>query len=47
MAEIAGKLREVFVEALDLDGDAIRFLVSDEASFITGQVLDIDGGLAL
>jgi NAD(P)-dependent dehydrogenase (short-subunit alcohol dehydrogenase family) len=47
MAEIAGKLREVFVEALDLDDDAIRFLVSDEASFITGEVLDIDGGLAL
>jgi 3-oxoacyl-[acyl-carrier protein] reductase len=27
--------------------DAIRFLVSDEASFITGQVLGIDGGLVL
>jgi 3-oxoacyl-[acyl-carrier protein] reductase len=26
---------------------AIRFLVSEEASFITGQVLGIDGGLAL
>ncbi|WP_206784046.1 SDR family NAD(P)-dependent oxidoreductase [Amycolatopsis sp. MtRt-6] len=26
---------------------AIRFLVSDEASFITGQVLGIDGGLVL
>jgi 3-oxoacyl-[acyl-carrier protein] reductase len=27
--------------------NAIRFLVSDEASFITGQVLGIDGGLVL
>ncbi|MEC3980540.1 SDR family NAD(P)-dependent oxidoreductase [Amycolatopsis sp. H20-H5] len=26
---------------------AIRFLVSDEASFITGQILGIDGGLTL
>ncbi|RSM83332.1 3-oxoacyl-ACP reductase [Amycolatopsis sp. WAC 01375] len=27
--------------------NAIRFLVSDDASFITGQVLGIDGGLVL
>ncbi len=26
---------------------AIRFLVSDEASFITGQILGVDGGLVL
>jgi 3-oxoacyl-[acyl-carrier protein] reductase len=26
---------------------AIRFLISDEAAFITGQVLGVDGGLVL
>ncbi|MFF4598358.1 SDR family NAD(P)-dependent oxidoreductase [Amycolatopsis sp. NPDC001319] len=47
---IAGRIEDTALGRLGKPEEvakAIRFLVSDEASFITGQVLGIDGGLVL
>ena len=54
-AEGGGKLMDSLVRAVpmrrlgepeDIAG-AVRFLCSDEASFITGEVLLVDGGLGM
>ncbi|MEW2500143.1 SDR family NAD(P)-dependent oxidoreductase [Amycolatopsis sp. CA-161197] len=47
---IAGRIEDTALGRLGKPEEvakAIRFLVSDEASFVTGQVLGIDGGLVL
>ncbi|MGB8483912.1 MAG: SDR family oxidoreductase, partial [Acinetobacter bohemicus] len=49
------KLREAFVRAIPLGrlgqpddlASAISFFLSDDASFITGQVLSVSGGLTM
>lgn len=46
-AENAGKTPLGRLGRAEDVANAIRFLVSDEASFITGQVLGVDGGLVL
>ncbi|UOX87017.1 glucose 1-dehydrogenase [Amycolatopsis sp. FBCC-B4732] len=46
-AENAGKTPLGRLGRAEEVANAIRFLVSDEASFITGQVLGVDGGLVL
>ncbi|NBH11560.1 glucose 1-dehydrogenase [Amycolatopsis sp. SID8362] len=46
-AENAGKTPLGRLGRAEEVANAIRFLVGDEASFITGQVLGVDGGLVL
>ncbi|WP_326945598.1 MULTISPECIES: glucose 1-dehydrogenase [unclassified Amycolatopsis] len=46
-AENAGKTPLGRLGRAEDVANAIRFLVSDDASFITGQVLGVDGGLVL
>jgi 3-oxoacyl-[acyl-carrier protein] reductase len=46
-AENAGKTPLGRLGRAEDVANAIRFLVSDEASFVTGQVLGVDGGLVL
>ena len=44
MAAFAGRLPVGRFAAPEEIASAIAFLASDEASFITGSVLDVDGG---
>ncbi|WP_158888530.1 SDR family NAD(P)-dependent oxidoreductase [Amycolatopsis anabasis] len=47
---IAGRIEDTSLRRLGKAEEvakAIRFLVSDEASFVTGQILGVDGGLVL
>jgi 3-oxoacyl-[acyl-carrier protein] reductase len=47
---LAGRVEDTSLRRLGTAEEVakvIRFLVSDEASFVTGQILGVDGGLVL